>query len=273
MLISYKDEPARDALHAGLRTWCTENGYAPRRVFVKFLPRQNAERIAPVLIEGRRRAAADHGRRGERHALRPGFRRGLFGGAFHRPARQSHLRALRLAAPAAEYLRLHVLLLRGGSPGRRGETVSIDLSKKSLDRGRENFALNHLDAAAQRFYADDVLDVLPRLARKNETFDTIILDPPTFSRGNKGRRFQVEEDIEALLLAALELAAPARAGARFHELHPAPAPCHRECRALRPQGHASRRGVSHGTAAAGYSARRRGADAMAGFEELRVCNG
>ena len=53
-----------------------------------------------------------------------------------------------------------------------------------------------------------MLDVLPRLARKNETFDVIILDPPTFSRGNKGRRFQVEQDLEALLLAALELAAP-----------------------------------------------------------------
>ena len=45
--------------------------------------------------------------------------------------------------------------------------------------------------------ADDVLDVLPRLARKGETFDTIILDPPTFSRGNKGRKFQAEHDLEA----------------------------------------------------------------------------
>jgi 23S rRNA (cytosine1962-C5)-methyltransferase len=59
-----------------------------------------------------------------------------------------------------------------------------------------------------RFYADDVLDTLPRLVRKKERFDVIILDPPTFSRGNKGRRFQVEEDLEALLLAALDLAAP-----------------------------------------------------------------
>jgi 23S rRNA (cytosine1962-C5)-methyltransferase len=88
------------------------------------------------------------------------------------------------------------------------ETVSIDLSKKSIDRGRENFALNDLPTNAHRFYADDVLDTLPRLTRKKERFDVIILDPPTFSRGNKGRRFQVEEDLEALLLAALEVAAP-----------------------------------------------------------------
>jgi 23S rRNA (cytosine1962-C5)-methyltransferase len=88
------------------------------------------------------------------------------------------------------------------------ETVSIDLSKKSLDRGRENFVLNGLDPAAHRFLADDVLDTLPRLARKGAKFDAIVLDPPTFSRGNKGRRFQVEADFEALLLAALEVAAP-----------------------------------------------------------------
>jgi len=53
-----------------------------------------------------------------------------------------------------------------------------------------------------------VLDALPRLGRKGEVFDAIILDPPTFSRGHKGRRFQVEKDFETLLLAALELAAP-----------------------------------------------------------------
>jgi 23S rRNA (cytosine1962-C5)-methyltransferase len=88
-------------------------------------------------------------------------------------------------------------------------TTSVDLSKKSLDRGRENFALNGMDpVAGHRFYADDVLDLLPRFARKGDTFDAIVLDPPTFSRGNKGRRFQVEHDFEQLLLAALEVATP-----------------------------------------------------------------
>src|SRR4030095_10911622 len=87
-------------------------------------------------------------------------------------------------------------------------TVSVDLSKKSLDRGRENFALNQLSMEGHRFIADDVLDVFPRLAKRGEKFDTIILDPPTFSRGNKGRKFQVERDLEALVAAALEVAEP-----------------------------------------------------------------
>jgi len=51
------------------------------------------------------------------------------------------------------------------------------------------------------------MEVIPRLARKGEKFDAIILDPPTFSRSKKGKAFQVEQDFEKLLLAALEVAA------------------------------------------------------------------
>ena len=50
------------------------------------------------------------------------------------------------------------------------------------------------------------MDVLPRLARKGEKFDVIILDPPTFSRAPGGKTFQVENDFEKLLVNALELA-------------------------------------------------------------------
>src|SRR5439155_16582747 len=69
-------------------------------------------------------------------------------------------------------------------------TVNIDLSKKSLARGRENFALNNLSTIDHRFITDDVQSVLPRLSRRGEKFDAIILDPPTFHelREEKGFR-------------------------------------------------------------------------------------
>src|SRR5262249_20095902 len=85
-------------------------------------------------------------------------------------------------------------------------TLNIDLSSKSLGRGRDNFALNNLSTVDQRFIADDVFAVLPRLARRGEKFDAIILDPPTFSRSHEGKAFQVERDFEKLLLGAVELA-------------------------------------------------------------------
>jgi 23S rRNA (cytosine1962-C5)-methyltransferase len=84
-------------------------------------------------------------------------------------------------------------------------TLNIDLSKKSLARGRENFVLNSLPTMGHRFIADDVMAVLPRLAGKGEKFDVIILDPPTFSRSPRGKTFHVEDDFEKLLVDSLEL--------------------------------------------------------------------
>jgi len=88
----------------------------------------------------------------------------------------------------------------------RAHTVSVDLSQKSLERGRANFVLNNLPAAGHHFIADDVFEVLPRLARKGEKFDLVVLDPPTFSRSHRGKAFQVESDFEGLLMTALEVA-------------------------------------------------------------------
>lgn len=207
VLLSYKDDTARDTLLGGLHVWAEDHGFRPQRVFGKFLPKQNEERIAPTLIEGDSTlplltVVREHG---VRYGLDfgAGYSAGLF---IDQRANRSFVRRAaprRLLNTFAYTCSFSVVAALAGA-----ETVSVDLSKKSLDRGRENFALNGLDAAAHHFYADDVLDVLPRLARKSEKFDVIILDPPTFSRGNKGRRFQVEQDLESLLLAALELAAP-----------------------------------------------------------------
>jgi len=88
------------------------------------------------------------------------------------------------------------------------QTLSIDLSKVALERGRRNFALNDLATDGHRFIADDALDVLPRLARRGEKFEWIVLDPPTFSRGRRGRVFRVERDYGRLIEMSFPCAAP-----------------------------------------------------------------
>ncbi len=90
------------------------------------------------------------------------------------------------------------------------ETVSVDISKSSLARGRRNFELNTLDTANHRFVAEDVPTFLRRLAKRGETFDAIILDPPTFGRGGGGKTFRFERDFPQLLADALTVS---RAGA------------------------------------------------------------
>lgn len=89
-----------------------------------------------------------------------------------------------------------------------GQSVNIDLAKSALDRGRRNFTLNGLSTDGHRFIADDVFEVLPRFARRGERFEWIVLDPPTFSRGHKGRILRLESDYRRLVEMACACASP-----------------------------------------------------------------
>jgi 23S rRNA (cytosine1962-C5)-methyltransferase len=87
-------------------------------------------------------------------------------------------------------------------------TTSVDLSRKYLDWGRRNFALNGLDAAGHEFLVGDALDWLRRLARRGRRFDAVLLDPPTFSTARRGRAFRAEHDYARLVGAAAPVVAP-----------------------------------------------------------------
>lgn len=207
-LICFKSDPARDELSSALATWSQEAGWQPKRVFGKFLPRQNEDRISPTLLSGDPGlpSTAVVQEAGTRYSLdfSAGYSHGLF---LDQRANRAFLRRIgpkKLLNTFAYTCSFSVVAALSGA-----ETLSVDLSKKSLDRGRENFALNEIEiGAGHRFIADDVLEVLPRLARRGDKFDAIILDPPTFSRGNQGRRWQVEQHFEDLLNAALEITTP-----------------------------------------------------------------
>ena len=207
VLISFKFDAARDEAFAGLREWESRTGFQSGRVFSRFLPRQNAERVAPALLAGDP-AASLHSvvaERGVRFGIDfgAGYSTGLFVDQRANRARVQKLAPRRMLNTFAYTCSFSVVAAMAGA-----QTLSLDLSKKSLNRGRRNFELNGLPLDGHRFLADDVLDVLPRLERRCEKFDLIILDPPTFSLGNRGRRWQVEDQIGDLLRAALDLAAP-----------------------------------------------------------------
>ncbi|MFZ0828179.1 MAG: pseudouridine synthase [Verrucomicrobiia bacterium] len=85
------------------------------------------------------------------------------------------------------------------------KTTSLDLSKKYLEWGRRNFALNGLDPAAHGFIYGDTFDWLRRLAKKGRAFDCVVLDPPTFSQSKDHGAFRVEKDWGRLVAAALPL--------------------------------------------------------------------
>jgi 23S rRNA (cytosine1962-C5)-methyltransferase len=87
-------------------------------------------------------------------------------------------------------------------------TTSLDLSKKYLEWGKRNFALNGLDPAAHDFIYGDTFDWLRRLAKKGRAFDAVVLDPPTFSQSKEHGTFRAEKDYGKLVAAALPLVKP-----------------------------------------------------------------
>ena len=206
VLISHKSDAALNAMRDGLAEWTAANGWQPRRIFGKLLPKQNEDRDPPLLLSGAAALPLTGVVRenGVSYGLdfAAGYSAGLFLDQRMNRAFVRNAAPKRMLNTFAYTCSFSVVAALAGA-----ETVSIDLSKKSLDRGRANFALNDLDPnAGHKFIADDVLEVLPRLARRGEKFDAIVLDPPTFSRGNKGRRWQVGQDLEELVIAAMELA-------------------------------------------------------------------
>ncbi|MFM8656969.1 MAG: class I SAM-dependent methyltransferase, partial [Chthoniobacterales bacterium] len=79
------------------------------------------------------------------------------------------------------------------------ETCSVDAAKRVLGTGRQNLELNRIDPTdGHRFLADDAMKVVPRLLKRGETFDLIVLDPPTFGRAD-GRVFRIEKDLPTLV--------------------------------------------------------------------------
>jgi 23S rRNA (cytosine1962-C5)-methyltransferase len=88
------------------------------------------------------------------------------------------------------------------------ETTTLDLSQPYLDWAKRNQSHNSLDTAAHHFCKGDTFHWLRRFAKQGRRFDGIVLDPPTFSRDEKGKVFRVENDFGALAALALELLAP-----------------------------------------------------------------
>lgn len=87
-------------------------------------------------------------------------------------------------------------------------TTTLDLSQPYLDWARDNMRLNEIDPAAHHFCKGDTFHWLRRFARQGRTFNGIILDPPTFSRDDKGKVFRAEDDYGHLVELAAACLAP-----------------------------------------------------------------
>ncbi len=89
-------------------------------------------------------------------------------------------------------------------------SVTVDLSRTYLDWTRRNLALNEYEESPlHRLVAADVLTFLRDATKRDERYDLIVLDPPSFSNSKRMQEsFDVQRDHVELLRDTLTLLAP-----------------------------------------------------------------
>ena len=126
--------------------------------------------------------------------LNQGKHPGLF--LDHAPLRQwlaqtqSHKRVLNLFSYTGS---LSVAAGRAGAD----HVTTLDLSKSTIEWAEENWNKAALDPENARFIYGDVFEWLPKFIKKNEQYDTILCDPPSFSRSKSGV-FSTNKDSQRL---------------------------------------------------------------------------
>jgi 23S rRNA (cytosine1962-C5)-methyltransferase len=91
--------------------------------------------------------------------------------------------------------------------GGASSVTTLDLSNPTIQWAKQNWILNGLSESLSQFIAGDVFEWMPRLKRKGETFDCVILDPPSSSVGKRGR-FSTAHDLPKLHSLAMDLLVP-----------------------------------------------------------------
>ncbi|QDE70093.1 SAM-dependent methyltransferase [Myxococcus xanthus] len=96
-----------------------------------------------------------------------------------------------------------VVAMAGGAK----RALNLDASRRVLEWGEENARLNGQTVDRYDYVAGDVFDWLKRLAKKGESFDIVISDPPSFSTTRSGR-FSAARDYARLAEAAARVVSP-----------------------------------------------------------------
>ncbi|REG28988.1 23S rRNA (cytosine1962-C5)-methyltransferase [Archangium gephyra] len=190
------------------------SAWAPRSVYLKRRPKE-ARHLANVAKE---QLAPEQAERGEpveslvalenglRFLIRPG--QGLSVGLYldmrdTRAWLAGEVRGLTVLNLFSYTCGFGVAATAGGAK----RVLNIDASRRVLDWGEENARLNGQAVDRYDYVAGDVFEWLGRLARKGETFDVVVADPPSFAT-TRTSRFSAARDYAQLAEAAARVVTP-----------------------------------------------------------------
>jgi len=88
------------------------------------------------------------------------------------------------------------------------EVCHLDASKGMVQWARENASHSGLQDHPIRWITDDAHTFLSREFRRERRYDAIILDPPTFGRGQNNEMYKIEKDLPETLRLCRRLLTP-----------------------------------------------------------------
>ncbi len=79
--------------------------------------------------------------------------------------------------------------------GAGAKVTHVDASKGMVSWAKENAASSNIPGDRIRWLVDDCVKFVEREIRRGNTYDGIIMDPPSYGRGPKGEIWKIEESI------------------------------------------------------------------------------
>ena len=119
------------------------------------------------------------------------------------------IRAAKAANPDKEFKVLNLFAYTGGatvSAAKAGAFVThVDASKGMVGWAKENAASSGIPGDRIRWLVDDCQKFVEREIRRGNTYDGIIMDPPSYGRGPKGEIWKIEENVFPFIQLAAQL--------------------------------------------------------------------
>lgn len=104
---------------------------------------------------------------------------------------------------------LNLFAYTGGATlaaAKAGASVThVDASKGMVGWARENAKASGLESAPVRWIVDDCIKFAERELRRQNHYDAIIMDPPSYGRGPKGEIWKIEEAVFPLVALCTKL--------------------------------------------------------------------
>lgn len=114
--------------------------------------------------------------------------------------------------PNKEIKVLNLFAYTGGatvSAAKAGAAVThVDASKGMVTWAKENAVSSGLKDAPIRWIVDDCVKFVEREIRRGNTYDGIIMDPPSYGRGPKGEIWKIEEKIFSFIELCTKILSP-----------------------------------------------------------------